>query len=144
MTCGYIMKGFVVFFIYWPMSTWHECYCFYDWPISNTPGDFFPTVAGTDGRYDKWRHGMETPSSLLALCEGNPSVTDGFPSQKVSNAELWCVLCWGHEQTVDQAVEVSVILVAMDIWYHCNVERYSNLTNIFSSIKEYIFGMKFS
>ena len=25
---------------------------------------------------------METFSALLALCEGNPSVTGGFPSQK--------------------------------------------------------------
>ena len=29
-----------------------------------------------------WRHQMETFSALLALCEGNPSVTGGFPSQK--------------------------------------------------------------
>ena len=29
-----------------------------------------------------WRHQMETFSALLALCEGNPPVTGGFPSQK--------------------------------------------------------------
>ena len=28
------------------------------------------------------RHQMETFSALLALCEGNPPVTDGFPSQR--------------------------------------------------------------
>ena len=28
-----------------------------------------------------WRHQMETFSALLALCEGNPPVTGGFPSQ---------------------------------------------------------------
>ena len=27
-----------------------------------------------------WRHQIETFSTLLALCEGNPSVNDGFPS----------------------------------------------------------------
>ena len=29
-----------------------------------------------------WRHQMETFSALLALCEGNPAVTGGFPSQR--------------------------------------------------------------
>ena len=29
-----------------------------------------------------WRHEMETFSALLALCEGNPTVTGGFPSQR--------------------------------------------------------------
>ena len=29
-----------------------------------------------------WRHEMETFSVLLALCEGNPLVTGGFPSPK--------------------------------------------------------------
>ena len=31
------------------------------------------------------RHQMETISALLALCEGNPPVTGGFPSQRYSN-----------------------------------------------------------
>ena len=29
-----------------------------------------------------WRHQMETFSALLALCEGNPRVTVGFPTQR--------------------------------------------------------------
>ena len=29
-----------------------------------------------------WRHQMETFSALLVLCEGNPAVTGGFPSQR--------------------------------------------------------------
>ena len=29
-----------------------------------------------------WRNRMETFSELLAVCEGNPSVTGGFPSQR--------------------------------------------------------------
>ena len=32
-----------------------------------------------------WRHQMETVPALLALCEGNPPVTGGFPSQRDSN-----------------------------------------------------------
>ena len=32
---------------------------------------------------------MMTLSALLALCEGNPPVTDGFPSQGASCADLW-------------------------------------------------------
>ena len=51
---------------------------------------------------------METFSTLLALCEGNPPVTGGFPSTghrwipitKASDAELWCFLWSGLEQTV--------------------------------------------
>ena len=35
-----------------------------------------------------WCHDMETLNALLALCEGNPSVTDGFPSQRASNEEF--------------------------------------------------------
>ena len=33
-----------------------------------------------------WHHDMEALSALLALCEGNPPVACGFPSQKASNA----------------------------------------------------------
>ena len=33
-----------------------------------------------------WRHDIEIHSTLLALCEGNPPVTGGFPSQMASNA----------------------------------------------------------
>ena len=39
-----------------------------------------------------WYHAMETLSTLLALCEGNPPVTGGFPSQRASNVDFWCLL----------------------------------------------------
>ena len=32
---------------------------------------------------------METFSTLLTLCKGNPPVNDGFPLQRVGNVELW-------------------------------------------------------
>ena len=33
---------------------------------------------------------METLSALLALCEGKPSVTVGFPLQKTSSVDDTC------------------------------------------------------
>ena len=32
--------------------------------------------------FEWWRHQMKAFSALLALCEGNPPVTDGFPSRR--------------------------------------------------------------
>ena len=40
-----------------------------------------------------WRHVMETISTLLALCDGNPPITGGFPSHVTNNAKLWSFLC---------------------------------------------------
>ena len=40
---------------------------------------------------------MNMRSILLALCEGNPPVTGGFPSQRASNAELLCFICHCNE-----------------------------------------------
>ena len=37
---------------------------------------------------------METLSTLLALYEESPLITEGFSSQVASNAELWCFLSW--------------------------------------------------
>ena len=41
-------------------------------------------------------HEMATLSSLLGLCEGNPPIISGFPSQRASKIELWflCVFSW--------------------------------------------------
>ena len=33
-----------------------------------------------------WHYHMETLSALLALCEGNPPITGGFPPQRAGNA----------------------------------------------------------
>ena len=71
----------------------------------------------------RWHHGMEMIFALLALCEGNPSVTDGFPSQRASNAKLWCFLsCYYPEQSVEQTIQWPVEWDAMAlIWHNCNV-----------------------
>ena len=38
---------------------------------------------------NQWCHGMETRYASLALCDDNPPVTGGFPSQRASDEELW-------------------------------------------------------
>ena len=54
---------------------------------------------------------MELFSALLALCEGNPPVTGGFPSQR-SVARNFDVF---FEQTVEQAFEKPVIWDAITL-----------------------------
>ena len=41
---------------------------------------------------------MESFASLLAICEGDPQVTSGFPLQMVNKDEQRCFLCceFGH------------------------------------------------
>ena len=41
----------------------------------------------------KRKHQSSMP---LALCEGNPPVTDGFPSQRASNWEIISISWWHH------------------------------------------------
>ena len=72
---------------------------------------------------------METFSALLALCEGNPPVTDGFSMTKASDAELWCVLWSLPEQTVVQTINTPVFgTTSRLLWRHCKgniiVDRY--------------------
>ena len=55
------------------------------------------------------RLAMERRSSSLALCEGNPPVTGGFPSQSNSNADLLCFLGCYAEQAVKHTLESSVL-----------------------------------
>ena len=45
-----------------------------------------------------WSHDIESYSALLALCEGNPPVIGGLPSQSASIAELWCFIWCTPEQ----------------------------------------------
>ena len=68
---------------------------------------------------------METLSALLALCEGNPPVTGGFPSQRSSNADLWCFLGCYPEQAVQQTLDLSVIwddfTLMWRYWMKCHI-----------------------
>ena len=67
-----------------------------------------PWVAGIDlphqGVMDsynpRWRHQMETFSASQALCQGNPPVAGGFPSQRPVTGSF-DVFWSAHEQTVE-------------------------------------------
>ena len=72
-------------------------------------------------RQTRWRHNMEIYSALLTICEGIHLSSGGFPSQRVSHAELWCSFWCTHEHTVEQTVELSVVwdvvaLVVAQLW----------------------------
>ena len=67
-----------------------------------------------------WRY-MEMLSTLLALCEGNPWVTGGFPSWMSSNADLWYSLCFSPQQIVEQTVELLVLEMPYYSWILCNM-----------------------
>ena len=53
-----------------------------------------------------WRHQMKTFPALLSLHAGNPPVTGGFPSQRVSNADLWCFFVVSLKKTVEQTLDL--------------------------------------
>ena len=49
-----------------------------------------------------WRQDVETLSALLALCEGTPSVTCGFDSQKAKIADIWCFFDVSTSQSLNK------------------------------------------
>ena len=57
---------------------------------------------------------METISALLALCKGNPPVTDGFPSQRGS-MQNFDFFCYYFEQAVEHTVKHLVIWVTNNV-----------------------------
>ena len=63
---------------------------------------------------------METLLILLALCEGNPLVTSGFPSQKASNLELWCFPCCYLNMLFNKHLSHQCDTMTF-MWHHCNV-----------------------
>ena len=59
-----------------------------------------------------WRLQIETFPAFLALCEGNPPVTCGFPSQRPVTQSFDVFLC-APEQMAEQTVDMLVIWDAM-------------------------------
>ena len=58
-----------------------------------------------------WRHEMEQLSALMVLCEGSPSVTDGFPCGPVTASRYFL---WGWpEQAVERTAKIPTIWDAM-------------------------------
>ena len=70
-----------------------------------------------------WHHHMETFSTLLALCEGNPLAIGRFPLQKASNAGF--DIFYVSIKTAEQAVELPMIFETSTrpLWRHCNDEK---------------------
>ena len=51
----------------------------------------------------------KTPKpTVLALCEGIPLVTGGFPSQRASNAESVC-MSWRHYEAMMSVSEAALL-----------------------------------
>ena len=74
----------------------------------------------------RWRHQMETFSSLLALCVGNSPVTSEFPSQRpvTRNFDVFFDLCLNKrlsKQSRRRWFETS----SRSLWRHCNDLRVS-------------------
>ena len=57
---------------------------------SNYNSKDFPYITTAQPHY--CYHDMEALSTLLSLCEGNPPVIGGFPSQRDSNVDIWFLL----------------------------------------------------
>ena len=82
-----------------------------DWPSCHSSRDCYCSLVGESNTTSQWRHNERdgvwnhwrfdcllkclfrgrskkiSKHRVTGLCEGNPSVTGGFPSQRVSNAE---------------------------------------------------------
>ena len=64
-----------------------------------------------------WRHQMETFYALLALCEGNPPVTDGFPPQRLlRRALLVFFICAGSNVAINNRYAGDITLVEIRSW----------------------------
>ena len=82
-------------FISDPLLAWHSSWTNLskNWPTHWRPAISLPGWPWNDliQGYTKapsiiwWCHNIKMLSTLLALCEGNPPVTGGFPSQRTSN-----------------------------------------------------------
>ena len=69
----------------------------------------------------RWRHQMETISPLRALCEGNPPVTGGFPSQRpvTWSFDVFFDLCL-KKQLSKPSRRWWIETLSRSLWRHCN------------------------
>ena len=72
--------------------------------------------------YAWWRHQMEIFSLLLALCEGNPLVTGGFPSQRLVMRSFGVLFDLRlSKQLSTQSTRRSFETPSRSLWLHCYV-----------------------
>ena len=70
------------------------------WIFPGAPLTFNGAPENIQGNFDRY---------VAGPLGGNSMVTDGFPRQGSSNVDIWCFLCYYHEQTVDLTVQLPVI-----------------------------------
>ena len=74
-----------------------------------------------------WRHQMETVSALLALCEGNPPVTGGFPSQRPVTRSIDVSFDVRLNKGLSkQSRRRWFETPSRPLWRHCNVKMSAN------------------
>ena len=68
-----------------------------------------------------WRHQMKTFSALLALCEGNPPATGGFPSQRpvTRSFDVFFDLRLNKRLSI-QSRRWKFETPSRSLWRHCN------------------------
>ena len=73
-----------------------------------------------------WRHQMETFSAILALCEGNPLVIGGFPSQRTATRrfDVFCGLRM-NKQLSKQSRRRWFEMPPCSLWRLCNALKHS-------------------
>ena len=74
----------------------------------------------------RWRHQMETYSTLLVICEGNPLVTIGFRSHKGQwrGALMFSLICTRINDWATIETPVIWDAIALILWRHCNAIKH--------------------
>ena len=69
----------------------------------------------------RWRHQMETISALLAICEWNPPVTSGFPSQRPVTRSFDVFFDPHMNKRLNkQSIRRWIGAPSRSLWRHCN------------------------
>ena len=86
-----------------------------------------------------WRHQKETFSALLALCEGIPPVTDGFPSQRsvTLNFDVFFDLR-RNKRLSKQSRRRWCETPSPSLWRQCNVGDITSLINQHSIMQSWV------
>ena len=87
----------------------------FSWRIKSS-GAHFTEICTVEPHFNTWwRHQMAIFSVLLALCEGNPPVAGGFPSQRPVTRSFGIFFSFAPEKTVEETIESTVIWDAIPL-----------------------------